>query len=167
MKLLLLSLLFIHTASAGQDKIEHALNCLTNANCLTSSRDYETVFSPKSDIKNFKSSTGQTALHYLLAGIDVKTSTEQRQRIYEYCDKILKLGVDINGTTHQGLTALHETVLFDDILTLQFLLTKGADKNFKAPKGKFKGMTSLEFAQFLQKKNVFPNRSKIINLLQR
>jgi ankyrin repeat protein len=162
MNVFFIGLLFSSFALADNSATEKALLCLVDQSCALQQKSEEIVFGLNSDIKNYRSETGQNALQFVLAEV----SDETLKLNFSVCEKLLERGVDINKPGSLGLTVLHDSVLFDQPKVVEFLLNKKADPSVRAGTGKFQGMTPLEFAQKLQKRTDTSNRQKIISLLK-
>jgi hypothetical protein len=95
----------------------------------------------------------QSALSFTLAGcgIDDRSTEEHCRSIIEVLQTLLERGADIEAR-NGGLTLLHEAVLFDQAVMVQFLLAQGANSNalIQRPDSKVDGFNAIEFARFLQ-----------------
>ncbi len=154
--------LLVHAKS---DEIEHALICLTNKSCARFAESEETIFILKRDLQTYRTSTGQTPLHFIFASIDSTTTSSDLERTFSLARKLLERKIDINAQGPKGLTVLHDAVLFDNIEVVKFLIKNGAKVSQTAGSGKFQGMNALKFANYLQQKVTKPNRTKIIEIL--
>jgi hypothetical protein len=105
---------------------------------------------------------------YTLGGIFSIDSISQHRYSFELVDHELKLGANVNAKMN-GMTALYGATLLNDRLQVQFLLSRGADKNIKDTPGPLKPIqdakTPLELALALQAKYPNENRSAVIALL--
>ena len=68
---------------------------------------------------------------------------------------------------HEGMTAVHEAIMFNQAEYLSFLLTKGADPGIRIERAgeKYDGMNAYEYHSFL-KKNSSRNRDDIDRVLK-
>jgi hypothetical protein len=121
---------------------------------------------PPTEIINDQFSDNITPLNLLLT-----SSTGY----YGKCDEqILALfkrvsanGVSIDHYTPQGLTAIHEAVIFKRVEFLSILLKSGANSTLKTKyEGSINNMTALEIAMFFNSKKESEELTTIIKILQ-
>jgi ankyrin repeat protein len=146
-------------AHAEADEIAPALVCLIDKACIKVVAAEQTVFGSNTNLKTYRTNTGQTALQFILASGDTS-------KTFALATRLLEKKVDINAQGSLGLTSLHDGVLFDNIEVVKFLIEKGAKVSRQAGPGKFNGKNVLEFAEYLQEKTPMPNRKKIIKILR-
>lgn len=128
-----------------------------------------------SDISEGIGPENQDLLIYIMSVIDelnYTSNTPKKERLrrgFKIAEYLLSKGSDINAK-HKAMTALHVAILYDMPEFTEFLLAKGANPIIESsPTENYtgtEGMTPLEFALYLQKKNPQKDFSQVIKLLQ-
>ena len=108
-------------------------------------------------------------------GFILNSASAQRDKVIKYVSFFIEKGFDINSVGIDGSTALQVAILFNHPDEVSFLLKKGADRSIrvgysrihgKNEKTNFYGMTPLELATYLSKKDG-QDRSRIIKMLNK
>jgi len=94
------------------------------------------------------------------------------KRQIKYAKFLLSKGFDINAPDSDGIAVIHSAVMYNDAITLKFLLANGADPGVKmglthdGRKTKYTSMNALELAYWWQENTTTASdRSEIIEIL--
>ena len=102
-------------------------------------------------------------LHWALLGY-VNGDPDQRQHMLNLSEFLIAKGADLNALDELGRTCLHLAVRFNSTEMVRFLLKHGADVNVLAG-SKLKNLTSLAYAQSLEREHPKTDRREVIQLL--
>jgi len=109
---------------------------------------------------------GMPRISYVGAGIGMGQGLE---RHFDLISFLVRRGDSLGAVNHEGLTPLHDAVLFKEKEYVTFLLEQGASVQTltSAPGKQYDGLDAIEYAEFLLKKRNDPALAAILDILRK
>ncbi len=126
----------------------------------------------KTDFKfseNFEDN--QSKLQFILTGLydneEHASSAKKIEYVLSLAKRSISEGSNVNNMNNVGVSALHEAIIFNSTMAVDFLLENGADcyQSVSRSGKSINRMTSLQLAEFLPEKDN-KNRTKVIERLK-
>ncbi len=106
-------------------------------------------------------------LHDLLA-VSFPEESDPNPSALELADELLAGPIDINSCGRMGLTALHMSIVANDVSAVKFLLTRGADKSVTIQVGEdpAEKLDALGYVRYVDQHLPGKDRTDIADLLR-